>query len=67
MVTMKGGEYMNCIDNQNLRKNKNDNGDEGGIPAPEQRLNDITSEKAKREFADALRQLVDDQEIGPTL
>ena len=58
---------MNCIDNQNLRKNKNDNGDEGGIPAPEQRLNDITSEKAKREFVDALKQLMDNQEIGPTL
>lgn len=57
---------MNC-DNRKSRKNKKDNGDGGGIPAPEQRLNDITSEKAKREFADALRQLVDDQEIGPTL
>lgn len=57
---------MDC-DNQKLRKNKNDNGDGGGIPAPEQRLNDITSEKAKREFADALKQLMDNQEIGPTL
>lgn len=57
---------MNC-DNRKSRKNKKDNGDGGGIPAPEQRINDITSEKAKREFANALKQLMDNQEIGPTL